>query len=77
MTWAGLLDGDLYNKYIIEPNKDIAKEIRNYSPGTRQIFFPRGSKENYFKFIKEVKPDVISLDEEFQRKFSHMQKRMT
>ena len=74
-SWAGLLDGDLYNKYIIEPNKDIAKEIRNYSPGTRQIFFPRGSKENYFKFIKEVKPDVISLDEEFPEKvFSYAKK---
>ena len=64
-SWAGLLDGDLYKKYIIEPNKEIAKEIKNYSPGTKQIFFPRGSKENYFNFIKEVQPDVISLDEEF------------
>jgi len=74
-SWAGLLDGDLYNKYIIEPNKEIAKEIKNYSPGTKQIFFPRGSKENYLNFIKEVKPDVISLDEEFPEKvFSYAKK---
>ena len=74
-SWAGLLDGDLYKKYIIEPNKEIAKEIKNYSPGTKQIFFPRGSKENYFNFIKEVKPDVISLDEEFPEKvFSYAKK---
>ena len=50
-SWAGLLEGDLYDKYIIEPNKEIAKEIKNYSPGTKQIFFPRGSKENYFNII--------------------------
>ena len=67
-SWAGLLDGNLYRKFIIEPNKEIAKEIKNYSPGTKQIFFPRGSKENYFNFMKEVKPDVISLDEEFPEK---------
>tara|TARA_X000000950_G_scaffold95395_1_gene120190 strand:- start:1376 stop:2365 length:990 start_codon:yes stop_codon:yes gene_type:complete len=74
-SWAGLLDGNLYRKYIIEPNKKIAKEIKNYSPGTKQIFFPRGSKENYFNFIKEVKPDVISLDEEFPEKvFSYAKK---
>ena len=74
-SWAGLLDGDLYKKYIIEPNKEIAKEIKNYSPGTKQIFFPRGSKENYFNFIKEVEPDVISLDEEFPEKvFSYAKK---
>ena len=74
-SWAGLLEGDLYDKYIIEPNKEIAKEIKNYSPGTKQIFFPRGSKENYFNFIKKVKPDVISLDEEFPEKvFSYAKK---
>ena len=67
-SWAGLLNGDLYKKYIIEPNKEIAKQIKNYSPGTKQIFFPRGSKKNYFNFMKEVKPDVISLDEEFPEK---------
>tara|TARA_B100001248_G_scaffold259867_1_gene246792 strand:- start:18 stop:1007 length:990 start_codon:yes stop_codon:yes gene_type:complete len=64
-SWAGLLDGDLYKKYIIEPNKEIARELKNYSPETKQIFFPRGSKENYLSFIKGVKPDVISLDEDF------------
>ena len=74
-SWAGLLEGELYKKYIIEPNKEIAKEIKNYSPGTKQIFFPRGSKENYFNFIKEVKPNVISLDEEFPKKvFSYAKK---
>ena len=67
-SWAGLLEGDLYERYIIEPNKQIAQEIKKYSPHTQQIFFPRGSKENYFKFIKEVKPDVISLDEDFPDK---------
>jgi len=74
-SWAGLLEGELYKKYIIEPNKEIAKEIKNYSPGTKQIFFPRGSKENYFNFIKEVKPNIISLDEEFPKKvFSYAKK---
>ena len=74
-SWAGLLDGDLYKKYVIEPNKQIAKEIKDYSPGTKQIFFPRGSKQNYFNFIKEVKPDVISLDDQFPEKiFSYAKK---
>ena len=64
-SWAGLLDGDDYKKFIIEPNKRIAQEIKKYSPETKQIFFPRGSNENYLTFIKEVKPDVIALDEKF------------
>ena len=64
-SWAGLLGGDLYKKYVIEPNKEIAQQIKKYSPQTKQIFFPRGSKENYLNFIREIKPDVISLDEDF------------
>ena len=64
-SWAGLLDGDFYTKYIIGPNKQIAQEIKKYSPETKQIFFPRGSKQNYLNFIKQVRPDVISLDDKF------------
>jgi uroporphyrinogen decarboxylase len=64
-SWAGLLDGDDYHKFVTEPNKKIAQEIKKYSPETKQIFFPRGSNENFLTFIKEVKPDVIALDEKF------------
>ena len=74
-SWAGLLDGDLYKKYVIEPNKQIANEIKDYSPGTKQIFFPRGSKENYFNFIKQVRPDIISLDDQFPEKIFSYAKR--
>ena len=74
-SWAGLLDGDDYKKFIIEPNKRIAQEIKKYSPKTKQIFFPRGSNENYLTFLKEVKPDVISLDEKFPEElFSYAKK---
>ena len=37
-SWAGLLDGDDYKKFVTEPNKKIAQEIKKYSPETKQIF---------------------------------------
>ena len=74
-SWAGLLVGDDYKKFVTEPNKKIAQEIKKYSPETKQIFFPRGSNENYLTFIKEVKPDVIALDEKFPEEvFSYAKK---
>ena len=59
------MKGKEYNRYIIEPNKRISEEINKYSPKTMKIFFPRGSNRNYLKFIKEVKPNVIALDNNF------------
>ena len=74
-SWAGLLVGDDYKKFVTEPNKKIAQEIKKYSPETKQIFFPRGSNENYLTFIKEVRPDVIALDEKFPEEvFSYAKK---
>ena len=62
-SWAGLLDDKLYDEFIIEPNKEISKKIREFSSETRIIHFPRRSAKKYIKFIKEVECDVISIDE--------------
>ena len=57
----------LKHTFTFDEAWEIAQEIRKYSPETKQIFFPRGSNENYLTFIKEVKPDVIALDEKFPK----------
>ena len=62
-SWAGLLDGRLYNEFIIKPNKEISKKIREFSTETQIIHFPRRSGKKYIKFVKEVECDVISIDE--------------
>ena len=52
-------DEDL-NEYCYKPNKsliDFCKE--NKIPS---ICFPKGLKENYKKFLEEVKPDAINID---------------
>ena len=64
-SWAGLIEGDQYERFVIEPNRIIKKTIKKYSKKTKVICFPRGSKEKYLKFLKVVKPDILSLDNEF------------
>ena len=64
-SWAGLLDNEEYRTFVIEPNKQISKKIREYSPETQIIHFPRGSGKNYINFLNEVECDVISLDNDY------------
>lgn len=64
-SWAGLLDDEEYDRFIIEPNKEISEAIKKFSSKTKQIFFPRGSSNNYIKFIDGVKPMILALDNNF------------
>ena len=63
-SWAGLLDKEDYNEFVIEPNERIKTAIKTSFPKIPIIFFPRQSSRNIYPFIKKVKPDVLSLDKE-------------
>ena len=66
-SWAGLLEDEEYDRFIIEPNKEISEAIKNFSSKTKQIFFPRGSSHNYTKFINRVNPMILALDNNYPR----------
>ena len=57
------MEKDEYDEFILQPNQIINKKIKEYSKETKIINFPRGSKTKYIDFVKEVKCDVISIDE--------------
>ena len=63
-SWAGLLDKEDYNEFVIEPNERIKTAIKTSFPKIPIIFFPRQSSRNIYSFMKRVKPDVLSLDKE-------------
>ena len=58
-SWAGLLAEKDLDKYIYNPTKEIVDFIK--SKNIPVICFPRNIK-NLKKFVKFVKPDVISID---------------
>ena len=74
-SWAGLLGKEDYNDFIIKTNKKIQREIKKSFPSIPIIFFPRESKENIFKFIYEVNPDVLSLDKEVPKRLLSIAKK--
>ena len=58
-SWAGLADKDRVGELIYEPNTELVEYVK--SLGVPAICFPR-EIDNYFEFIKEVNPSVISID---------------
>ena len=61
-SWAGLIEEKDLREYCYNPNKSLVEFCRtNNIPS---ICFPRGLKNNYKKFIEEVKPDGINIDYE-------------
>lgn len=61
-SWSGLLEGNLYTKYIVEPNKRIVKEIKKKYKCIPIICFPRKSNWKTLEFIKSVPCDGLSID---------------
>ncbi len=64
-SWAGLLQNEDYENFIVKPNQEISSELKKYSTKIQIIHFPRGSKNNYNLFLENVLCDVISLDLNF------------
>ena len=62
-SWAGLLPESEFQKWVIEPTKKIVAQIKAEFPQTPIICFPRGAGVLYKNFVREVKPDVVAVDQ--------------
>lgn len=66
-SWAGILNREEYEKYIIKPNKEIFENIKKQKKEIKIIFFPRKSKKLISVFLREIKCDVISIDQDLSQ----------
>ncbi len=61
-SWAGALAPREFERWVIEPNRQIITALRARHPETPIIAFPRGSGVLYKKFTEIVRPDCIGID---------------
>lgn len=61
-SWAGALAPQEFERWVIEPNRQIVTALRVRHPETPIIAFPRGSGVLYKKFTEIVRPDCIGID---------------
>lgn len=62
-SWAGILPPSELQKWVIDPTKKIASELKKLHPQTPIICFPRGIGMSYLEFSKQVGSNALALDQ--------------
>lgn len=61
-TWAGVLDAQQFERWVIQPTKAIVAGLRAKHPGARVIGFPKGSYPFLDRFVVETGVNALGLD---------------
>jgi uroporphyrinogen decarboxylase len=61
-SWAGLLAGADFIRYVIEPTRELVKRMKKAYPHIPLIGFPREAGDGYGAYIRETGVDAMSID---------------
>jgi uroporphyrinogen decarboxylase len=72
-TWAGVLAGEAFDRWCIDPVRRIVANLRRRRLGARIIGFPRGAGTSLPRYVDEVEVDAVGLDWMIDRTFARDQ----
>jgi len=61
-TWAGILPGEEFQRWCIEPSARIVAAVRERVPDARIIGFPRGAATELGLYLDAVAVDAVGID---------------
>ena len=61
-SWAGSLKGEDFQKYALEPCRQITATLKERHPGIPVIGFPREAGDGYIGFAKATGVDCVAVD---------------
>ncbi len=63
-SWAGLVEGEMFTRVVVEPTKELVRRIRTSYPEIPVIGFPRqASLADYATYARETGVHAVSLDQ--------------
>lgn len=63
-SWAGLLDGDMFSRAVVDPTKELVGRLKRRYPHVPIIGFPRqASLADYGVYARQTGIDAVSLDQ--------------
>jgi len=62
-SWAGSLAPAEFERWVIAPNAQIARQIHARHPGVPVIGFPKGAGEKLVAYARETGVDALGVDE--------------
>jgi uroporphyrinogen decarboxylase len=69
-TWAGSLPPDEFERWCVQPTRQLVGKLRAKRPGAKVIGFPRGAGKNIPRYVEETGVDAVSLGNEIDRVFA-------
>ncbi len=61
-SWAGVLDVDAFNRWVIQPTRRIVEIVKDTHPHVPIIGFPRGGGVSMPKYVQETGVTAVALD---------------
>jgi uroporphyrinogen decarboxylase len=61
-SWAGLLKGDDFVRWVIQPTKELVARLKKKYPHIPIIGFPREAGEGYVPYVRQTGVDALSID---------------
>jgi len=62
-SWSGLLAGEDFRRWVIEPTRLLVQRMKARYPHIPIIGFPREAGEGYKAYIRETGVDAMSIDQ--------------
>jgi uroporphyrinogen decarboxylase len=72
-TWAGVLSGEDFDRWCIEPARRIVANLRARRPDAKIIGFPRGAGSSLPRYVEQTGVDAVGLDWMIDRSFARTQ----
>ena len=72
-TWAGVLAGEEFDRWCIEPVRRIVANVRKRKADAKIIGFPRGAGTSLPRYVDRVEVDAVGLDWMIDRTFAREQ----
>ncbi len=61
-SWAGLLSGADFARYVIAPTCELVARLKKNYPHIPIIGFPREARDGYLPYIRQTSVDAMSID---------------
>ena len=61
-SWAGVLAEDQFDRWVVEPTREIVRLVRAARPDVPIIGFPRGAGPSYPKYVARTGVEGVGID---------------
>ena len=69
-SWAGVLDHNLFTRFVVRPTRKIVESIREVYPDVPIVGFPRGAGRLALDYAQNTTVNVLALDQQTAPKWA-------